>query len=389
MTGRIIEKSMTWTALLVIGSLVASIASAQAFYETAPTRKLYIPSQGGDLHLFNVNPAVIETTNRKAGAYVLQNREVSTFTATDDVRTTTKTKLTQDAYGATMMFDLGAGTAVGLTMERIFSRADMEISTIARVPYELMDTQTIMAQILIDLAPGLRAGLALRWQHEQADIMGNAGASITDDRIHYKGSLIGHGGGVSYTNDKVRIGAAYYPAARGKSEVLSEQRIITEPGIAILDGIYRIEKHAIGLGVERAIHKRDERSEQIPSEDGNRTVTLNGISPIKNVFPINAYHLGGDYILNTQWGLRFGLVQRTSEFIFDDLSLPSSDGGGDKMTAREWKVGLRLLAPFEMMAGYSASSYSATLTEKSGRSRSGATFEGSSRNMFLSGGIKF
>ncbi len=382
------RKGLT-TFLKIILLSASPTALSQAFYDISPVKSLYSPNQGDGNLVFSLNPAVVSPTNNRVGGYSLNRQNGSVYTDVGEIEEKTTTKLKESFYGGMALFDLGAGAAVGISLERSHTRATYEITDTRQELEESMATQTIGGRMLIDVATGLRIGLALRWMTERGDVLGSSGSNNMGDRVTYSGNLIGHGGGFSFALNQWRIGAAYYPAVRGKSEILYEQRIITEPGVAIADGALKVGKHMIGIGLERSIHRRDERAVSVVSEDGDRDISLDGISPDKSALPVSKMHLGFDASLLPNVMFKMGITRHETEWIFDGTKAPGDRDDADRFNWNEYKVGGRLLAPYDIEAGIQSGTMSSHLTSKSGRGVEGDTYTGSTRSYYVTGGLKF
>lgn len=370
--------------ITLLATLLPVSAFAQSFYGTMPSQEMYTPVERDDGQLFYLNPAVVQPTGTKLGGYLLRRERTSTLTLSD--ATSTKTSRTENGFGAGAIFDLGAGAAAGITAEKTFSAATIDSGGTSRTkPIERMVTQTLTGRVLIDLATGLRVGLALRFMNEQGDILGSASANDSA-RIKYDGSLVGHGGGVQYAVDNFAIGAAYFPAARGKTEIISEERIITEPGVAVIDFRLKADKHVFGLGVERAVHKRDERI-TVTGESGQGSVALDGISPDKNTFAKQTFHGAFDWMITGTISVRGGLANHQRVWIFDSSSVPASSSG-DSYSYNEWQAALHLMMPIDIVTGLRFDSYETKLSGQSGSARNNATYESGGRVLFVTASSK-
>lgn len=384
---------MSWNRSTLIMTfalaMMTSQAAAQSFYQTMPMGQMYTPVQRDDGQLFNLNPATVNPAGSKAGGYVIRRERTSTFTATDSAATTTKTSLKEDGYGIGGMFDLGAGAGAGINAERQFSTAELTVDSSRTKMIEIIETKTLTGRVLIDLAPGLRVGLALRFMHEKGDILGAMSNNNESGRVKYDGSLVGHGGGVQYADDRFAIGAAYFPAARGKTEIISEERIITEPGLTLVDFKYKADKNNVfGLGLQRAVHRRDERAVSVPGENGRGTIALDGISPDKNSFATQTVHGAVEWGIAGNVALRVGAARHQREWIFNGNAVPGDKSDGDTYSYMEWQVALHILMQVDVTAGYYFDSYETKLSSRSGTARDGAKYQSGGRVLFLSAGGK-
>jgi hypothetical protein len=383
----------TRTLLLVITMMCwvfSSRLTAQSFYSPSSEQVLYSPLEGTSTDTAPVlNPAAMVFTGNRATGYMLRTARASTYESANDQRTKTKTTLAEEGYGASALFDLGAGMSAGASYSRLYSKADISQPDFRLIPYEIQATQTISGRLVIEVAVGLKVGILLRWINQDANIMGNINSSPTEDRIQYKAHLIGHGAGFNYQNDRFRLGGVYIPAARGKAEIIYEQRIITEPGVALFDAGYKVDNWAVGLATERTVHRRDERAVTVLSEDGNRNVTLDGASPDRNALSVSAYHASVEYKLAPIWVVRAGVTLREKEMVFDGTRVPGDIKNADRYNQNELKACLAYTGRFEVMAGFQTSSFSKTLTAQSGAIQNGAIYSGNNKVTFLSIGSKF
>jgi hypothetical protein len=204
-----------------------------------------------------------------------------------------------------------------------------------------MGIDTVSGKAIIELAEGLKAALALRYIREDANMVGSLNGG--QDRIQYNTALLGHGGGLHFTKDKFFSGATYYQAARGKATILEEERIVAEPGLAMIDGAYLFDQVKVGLGFERWVHKRDERAIQVEALDGRRAVQLNGVDQEKYVFPVQAYHFGLEVPLNQRLSLRLGFSQNENEFIFSDTEIPGDNEENPRVKFNNLRGAIRML----------------------------------------------
>ena len=375
-----------WQKIMVLLSvLLPAQVFAQSFYGSMPTDEMYTPVERDDGQLFNLNPAVVNPAGTKVGGYLLRRERTSTLTLADS--TSTKTTLLENGFGAGAIFDLGAGAGAGITAEKNYSSATLDTGGNSRSKLtERMVMQTLTGRVLIDLAPGLRVGLALRFMNEVGDILGSANANDSA-RIKYDGSLVGHGGGFQYADDKFAVGATYFPAARGKTEIISEERIITEPGVAMIDFRLKVDKNVLGLGIERAVHKRDERI-TVTAESGQGNVALDGISPDKNSFATQTFHGAIDWMFTGTVGARGGIADHQRVWIFNNNSVPGDDSSADSYSYLEWQAALHIVMPVDVVAGLHFDSYSTTLSDHSGSSRNSAKYQSGGRVLFVTVGSK-
>ncbi|MCX6118430.1 MAG: hypothetical protein NT027_12880 [Proteobacteria bacterium] len=376
------------TFLLFICS-VPTVAHSQSIFDSHPSKSLYLPVVPSNESLFSLNPAAIQTTGNRFAGYGLRKNLSAKYVDVQDTPITTTTTMKEESFGAAGQFDLGAGAAAGVSMERYFGKMNYEFSDSSRALTEAQNLQSLSAKMLIDLAPGLRLGLALRWLTERNEILGNRNSDESGDRVTYSANLIGNGGGVFYATSNWSLGAAYYPAARGKSDILYEQRIVTESGLALVDIVYEMSKHSLGVGLERSVHKRDERAVSVVSEDGDRDINLDGISVDKNAFPVSKIHAIFNFTVNPQLRIRGGLTRRDHEWVFDNSKVPGDNSSADKYSWNEFKIGVGYTAQFDLQAGMSMGSWSSTLTSSSGSRAVRDQYSGSVKSMFIQGGQKF
>ena len=362
---------------------------AQTFYSSMSTALMYMAGPGDDLQMFHLNPATPPTTNNRVGGYLLRHTHQTTFIAKDDSSTETKSDLLENGYGAGALFDLGAGTAAGITAEKFFAQNNVTVSTSNSKPVEHMDIQTFTGRINIELATGLRVGVALRFLGETGAILGSPNASVKSDVIRYSGNLIGHGAGLYYGINQFTVGGVYFPAARGKSEILSEERIIDEPGDVLVDGSAKFDVGTIGLGIERSVHKRDERAAQVLSEDGRRTLDLAGIGQDKNAFLTQTIHVGGEYKINPALGIRVNLAQHTREWVFDRSRVPGDSSDPDSFSYSDIKLAAHYNnQQYDVQGAYGVSNWSTVLSGRSGTT-AGSQYKGDERVIMVTAGAKF
>ncbi len=388
MVSRPLKNLFTIVAVLCGACIVMPITtSAQEFYTPMIHSLMYTPLQGDDPHLQNLNPATTNTTGLKLGGYGLRNFRTTTFTDNDDSKTVTRASVKEEAYGAGALVDLGAGTAAGLNTDRAFTEADLFNSNSNNKPRELVSQQSLMGRVQIEVATGLRLGFALRYVSLNGDILGNFNSNNNRERVRYHGNLVGNGGGLQYTSGGLRLGSAYYPSSRGKSEILFEERIISDPGMALIDGSFANGPFTFGLGIQRWIHRRDERAVSVSSLDQQRTLRLDGLDWEKHVFPISAYHLGVEWKQQPNFGLRFSIIKKDSVFISDRHTAPTTVSGYDSTSELDYHIGVRYIyGIYDGILGASSWSRAKTLTNQSGEA--GAIYVGKGSLMYFSIGSR-
>jgi hypothetical protein len=379
---KILFITLTWLSL--IGSSVEGLC--QEFYTSQPLSLVHGAIPKGDWHFSDLNPALRTTKESRAGAYGVRHLRTTNLLANDDQKTETKAESKEEMYGLGAVGDLGAGMLAGLQCERVFTESKTTRSTSVTTAKDLMQQQAINGIVAIEIATGVRLGFLMRYVSLTADLAGgfNTGEIY---RVRYHGNLLGHGGGIYGNYGDFSGGMTYYPAIKGKSEIMFEERIVADPGLATADAAYRIGKHLVGASLIRWIHKRDERVATVTSVDGQRTLTLNGSDPEKNVFPILAYHVGLEFNLNGPVSLLAGISRKDSVYTTDIVATPISTEGFDAMTEQDLQAGIRYIhGTHDVFVGAYKFARSLTLTESS--SQRGTSYEASGLSMMASWGAK-
>jgi hypothetical protein len=369
------------TSSLFFGLTITSYA--QEFYTPVTHGMMYTPLQGDDPHLFNLNPATNNTTGFKTGAYGLRHFRETTFTDNDDSKTETKGIAKEEAYGGGLLMDLGAGTAAGFNADRSFTTDEITRSSSNGKRNERMYQQSVMARVQVELATGLRVGLALRYVSLSGDVLGSFNSNNDRDRVRYHGNLLGNGGGIQYTNGAVRLGSAYFPASRGKSEILFEERIISDPGMALVDASYNTGSAVVAAGIQRWVHRRDERAANVDSIDQQRNLRLDGLDWERHVLPTTAYHLGVEVKAQSNLFVRASAAKKYSVFIMDNTTSPTTFNDYENTNELDYHLGVRYISGnYDILAGGSSWRREKKLTDKSGEP--GATYKASGTILYLS-----
>lgn len=368
-------KKLTLYSLILLP--VGSDAYAQSFYSPRSYRESYVPTEGlEEGNMIVSNPANSIST----GVYQIVSNKLSSksdFSNKQNPGDSIKSQLSQDSYTGGVLSSMGAGMYAGFLIEKYFAKISTEDSGRNEVPYEMMTSEVVTGRVVIEVATDVTLGVQLRWSHQTGNILGNIDAPVEEQRIRYRGNLLGHGAGLSYKQPNYKIAAAYIPAERGKSEILSEQRIITEPGFVLIEGATKAGAFNLGAGFERAVHKRDERAVSVVSEDGFRSVELDGISPDKYAQPKLTYHLGCDGVVSPQINWTTGISLTDGRFIVDGQSSPDSNSDADPYRATDIKFGIDYLklGPVDLQARIKYRTLTGNLTSKSGNNLEGSTYK--------------
>jgi hypothetical protein len=373
-------------AALVL-ALLSTRGLAQEFYTPMPQSLMFDPIQGDDPFLFNVNPSSNATTGFKGGTYGLRQFRDTTLTADDDSDTITRSRAKQDVYAGQVMVDLGAGMSASIAAERSFTESKTSRTTATRTVRELMLQQTLTGRVEIDLAPGFRSGFIMRYVSLSGDLAGAFNASDAY-RVRYHGNMLGNGAGFTFVSGGLAAEMSYFPAVRGKSEIMFEERIITDPGMATAGLSYKAGPHTFGLALQRWVHKRDERAATVTSPDGQRTLTLNGLDPEKNVLPVAAYHLGLEFGLGAGRAVRASVAKKDSVWTTDAQTAPTTVSGYESLSELDQQLAVRLnFGRHDILVGANKFGRSKTLSSLAG-SNQGDRYEAYGYNMFATWGGK-
>jgi hypothetical protein len=286
-------------------------------------------------HLFTGNPAVVPTKGTTVGTMAHRDTKESEMKFDRDGGETRRTNRKDDMFGLAALADMGAGAALGVNVTQTWAELNSSSTNGNARPRELFATQTLAGRLLIDLTPDVRAGLFMRHQSQEARVTGNFN---TEESIVYKGSLMGYSAGLAaQVNSQFGLAAQWTPPMRGKSNIIGEERLLSEPGLAGLAVQGGPDDRRWGAYWHRWIHKRDDRADNTSTGGANnRPIVLSGMDFDSFLFPVWQLGLGGDMSVRPNLALGLTLVREQGEFIFNADQVPGDNPDGQRVSF--WRV---------------------------------------------------
>lgn len=334
-------KLIFWSGLVsgfVLSSLFAGEVLGLGYWETRTDDPLVASPYTGH----SKNPAHPAIEGSQAGVLLLQDERetVNTSTNQGNPDTIVKSKVEADGLGLKFGTDLGGDSSLSLIVRRIWQKNQTTRTDLEDPVIELQRFDSVEGRFSFELSSQFSLGIGLRFAEVENVVYG---AFFLDEsqRTRYKSSLSGFSAGASgVLGDILTLTAAYLWPMRGKTEVISEEKLVKEPGIVEL-GVASLDSGSWGLsGVfRRWIHERDERAEQTTLASGDRSIDIRGLDPNRFYFPHEELGVGFWYGLGKDIALLIGVTQETSIYIFDSTSIPESDSS-DKFSFLRYHAGL-------------------------------------------------
>lgn len=310
------------------GLLIPSLASAQSFLEDS----VESGTQGLGPHLFILNPSAHLPTEMEVDLFFTNGFTSNKFTSGN---TSIENQSSLNKIGMAVGFDLGGGLGLGLSHQLIKSEENnVNLNNRGTQFVETFNGQYSTVKAIVELSEHITAGFMMRFLDSELSIVGSFGTS-PGSITTFKPSLFGSGGGLSAAINNLNLGAAYLPAMKGKTEVYSEEKIITEPGRVLLTAALKAQKFNAGLVVKRWIYKQDDRALGTSLDDANQTqIDLFGLNVDRNmIFPLEQQKLGVDYFISATSTMKVSLAQITEEVNNDLVNfLPGENSNNPELS---------------------------------------------------------
>ena len=237
-------------------------------------------------HLFIENPSIYFPSQTEMNIVVHRKVSDSNFKTTNfgDVEEQKTSSLGRNV-GVAAGLDLGGGLGVSLNhqlleMEEINTHTDRG----DREYLETFKSHYTSVKVSVELTESIFAGIRMGVLNEHNEIIGSFRAS-SSEFTRFSTSMIGTGGGLSYHQEKISVGGSYLPPMKGKSEVYSEEKLVTSPGVAEFSGSLQNGDKRYGFSLKRWIYKFDDRFLGTTLNDADQTpISLYGINITRNFF---------------------------------------------------------------------------------------------------------
>ena len=283
-------------------------------------------------HLFVLNPSAHLPAQMEIDLFFTNGFTSNKF---ESGNTNIENQSTLNKIGMSIGFDLGGGLGLGLSHQLVKSEEKNVNTSAGRDEFvETFNGQYSTVKAVVELSESITAGFMMRFLESEVSLVGsfntNPGSITT-----FKPSLFGSGGGLSAKINKLRVGAAYLPAMKGKTEIYSEEKIITEPGRVLFSAALQAKQFNAGLVVKRWIYKQDDRALGTSLDDANQTqIGLYGLNVDRSlIFALEQKQLGVDYFLSTASTLKVSLSQMTADVNADSVNfLPGENSDNPKLS---------------------------------------------------------
>ena len=283
-------------------------------------------------HLFGLNPSSHLPAQMEVDLFFTNGFTSNKFESGNN---NIENQSSLNKIGMAVGFDLGDGLGLGLSHQLLKSEEKNVNTNAGRDEFvETFNGQYSTVKAIVELSENITAGFMMRFLDSEISLVGsfNAGpGSITT----FKPSLFGSGGGISAVVNKLHIGAAYLPAMKGKTEIYSEEKIITEPGRVVLSAALQAKQFNAGLVVKRWIYKQDDRALGTSLDDANQTqIDLFGLNVDRNLlFALEERKLGVDYFVSPTSTIKISLSQLTADVNNDSVNfLPGENSDNPKLS---------------------------------------------------------
>lgn len=378
---------------LIVVAALGTIA-ATTNYAIANTLEdvMGFPTDIYNLSMFPLNPSHHKLDGLRVGAAAAQSTEETTLDQSITSNDVIETKSEISHMGLGLLYDIGAGAALGVQHQVRFEK---DVTTASFRPTneleELTKHNLTTATIYIELTTNLNAALTIRHLFKKWNLIGNPRLTASENTI-FGTSMAGYGSGLHYKAKKFGVSYSYIPPMRGKSSIQGEEMIIVEPGKISADfSIQPTKNIAAGITVQRWIHELDDRARGTTSEDLENTISLYGLDINQYVAPNQMIVIGGEFAINRDMKIHGSVGRKKSEYKFGDLQRYNRVSVSQSDTHREYLEGNIYKAMFSMdtfgmnlSAGMSLFSQTDDLPEF----MNGATFKSNTRETFVSAEMK-
>lgn len=278
---------------------------------------------------FLLNPATLPFARSNGHLTLLTGGLSSRLEQLDNgiIERTDRSQTELEGVGLSWSMPIDAGLAVGVVHERLF-RGEENSFDDNEAQLENFRQEMTRVRASLALSEQLFAGLQLAFLETSASV---DGANFVSESTVYSGSLLGFGvGGLFRYQEQFAIGAAYRWPLRGKTEIRSEQTLLTETGIVEWTAHYRFEQAPVeglkvGLLWRRFNYDRDDRSQPTGLGDADNTqIDLRGLSPERFYLSAEQRGLGLAYPME-QIELRLDVLFERGEVITSATEVPRLD----------------------------------------------------------------
>ena len=314
---------LAWRAFTLAAVAVVGLCASAAWgYSLLLGTRLDHGVDSYGWHGFHTNPALFKPEQFVVQLLSYRVRSSTTYTEESGNNSFDETADRTEAYlAASGMADLGGGLWLGFQVEQL----DLEMSSIREdvndtVIPERADSQFAALKAAVELSELVAVGFTLKFLKVEHAVVGSFGVDPATSTTTFSTSMFGSGGGLSVNNGKFAFSAAYFPAMKGKADVLGEEKIITDPGASDLGLGFTIkETIRAGLRYRRWIYKDDDRSDGTTLNDNNQTqVNLYGVHRrMTNIAPLTSLTLGAGIPLGKDINIMASLTRDTMTWVVD------------------------------------------------------------------------
>ncbi|NRA46857.1 MAG: hypothetical protein HRU09_18060 [Oligoflexales bacterium] len=320
--------NIRWIALLGAWQLISLPSFAQSFIEDS----ISSGTEGLGNHLFVLNPSAHLPSQMEVDLFFTNGFTSNKF---ESGNTNIENQSSLNKIGMAIGFDLGGGLGLGLSHQLIKSEEKNVNTNAGRDEFvETFNGQYSTVKAIVELSEHITAGFMMRFLDSEISLVGSFNTnpgSVTN----FKPSLFGSGGGLNATINRLHLGAAYLPAMKGKTEIYSEEKIITEPGRVFFSIALQAKQFNAGLVIKRWIYKQDDRALGTSLDDANQTqIDLFGLNVDRNlIFAQEQRKLGMDYFLSSASKIKISLSQFTADINDDPVNfLPGENPDSPKLS---------------------------------------------------------
>lgn len=318
--------------------------------------------QGVDVfgvHNFHLNPASYRLDPFSVQLSLFRTRSSSTYKQAQGNNNFQQNSQRMENYlAAGVMADAGGGLWFGANIEQLKSETKSSRSDInnQQIP-ESSDSRLSSGKAVVELTEMVSVGFSLRFLEVERSLVGAFGVNPLNAITTFKTTLFGSGGGLLINNqNKFVLAANYFPAMKGKSDILGEEKIIIEPGNSDVGvGFTLKDEIKAGFIYRRWLYKKDDRVEGTTLNNNNQTrVNLYGLDIEQtNIFPTSVMILGISYPIDKNLKALASIARENLVFIESvSQNLPGENDDDPKAARNIYKILLLIQrAKINFMAG--------------------------------------
>lgn len=325
--------------------LVSALVFAGTAYATPSDLMLYMPTDNAGPHLFMLNPAV-HLPKAAEVAYSDAYRLTVTKTRRDGANELReiKNEIENDARSIGFMNRVGGGVGLGVIAGYDRMRVNTKDDTSFLYNDEYADESSVKKSVSVlfnmEITQGMRFGVSYRHVIVKNHIIGSTSAARSNN-VEMKGSLSGLTVGGYLGSGQLAFGLFYRLPARGKVDVLGEDKISSEEGLIGAGVQYDLSKEfRLGLSLLKWMYERDELA-GTTTNMREQTIRMNGLSTEANLRTTESIFVGADYSLTSTVTGRFALGYEQMLFIDDATTISSDESKRNFYTPRA-RGGLQL-----------------------------------------------